>query len=74
MKNFIFCAVQVIVHSLLQKLIFSNTGQNLRKSSYRSIQVLPNFVWFLIFLQNISWLIVDNNLDFKFKNRVSKLI
>ena len=46
------------VQSPLQKLIFGNSGQKLRKSIYQSFLFLSNFVWFSYFLPNILSLIV----------------
>ena len=40
---------QVSVYCALQKLIFGNSDQNLRKSRYKSFVVLSNFVHFFTF-------------------------
>ena len=45
------------VQSSFQKLVFGNSGQNLRKSRYQTYLVLPNFD-FLTFGKNIFSLIV----------------
>ena len=48
---------QTSVKSLLQKLIFGNRNQNLRKSRYQTFLVLLNFTWFFHFCQNVLSLI-----------------
>ena len=52
--------------SLLQKIIFGNSFQNLRKSRYQSSPALSNFPWFSYFLPNILSLIVETALSNNF--------
>ena len=44
---------QLSVQSPLQKLLFGNTGQKLRRNKYQNFLTLTNFRWFIWFLTNI---------------------
>ena len=65
------------VWSTLQKLIFGNDGQNLRKSRYQSFQVLSNFASFSDFRQNVLSMIsgiYSTNIIKRYKSESDKNI